>query len=81
MGRLEEYNLWKKGRLNKKMSNETIAMFEAIDRIYDQGDEDALEDLIINWDEYDKKTLLLYIISILVYGLFGFLIGLTAGVR
>ena len=66
---MEEYYLWKKGELNKKMSNETLEFFRT----------NPSDEQLIALEKYDKKILKIVIIALLAYAGIGFMYGLTAG--
>ena len=70
MGRMEEYYLWKKGELNKKMSQETIDFFKT----------SPTEEQLIALESYDKKILKIVIIALLAYAGVGFMYGFMVGV-
>lgn len=70
MGRMEEYYLWKRGELNKKMSKETIDLFKTEPTDYQ----------LVALDAYDKRLLKIGILAILTYALIGFMYGYMTGV-
>ena len=70
MSRMDEYYLWKRGKLNKKLWKETIELFKT----------NLNDEQILALNNYDKKFLIMFLLGILVYGIFGFFIGLIAGV-
>jgi len=70
MGRMEEYYLWKRGELNKKMDSTTLEMFKT----------NPTDDQLIAWEAYDKRLILLFILGIALYGFFGYIVGLIVGV-
>ena len=70
MGRMEEYYLWKKNELNRKMAKETIDFFKT----------NPTDEQLIALEHYDKKILLLVILALAVYTLFGGMIGYGLGV-
>jgi len=71
MGRMEEYYLWKRGELNKKLAPETLELFRT----------DLTDEQLVALEKYDKKILFLFIFGIIAYGLLGFLVGLSVGVN
>ena len=70
MSRMDEYYLWKRGELNKKLWKETIELFKT----------NLNDEQIIALNNYDKKFLIMFLLGILIYGIFGFFLGLIAGV-
>jgi len=70
MSRMDEYYLWKRGKLNKKLWKETIELFKT----------NLNDEQILALNNYDKKFLIMFLLGILVYGIFGFFLGLIAGV-
>ena len=70
MSRMDEYYLWKRGKLNKKLWKETIELFKT----------NLNDEQIIALNNYDKKFLIMFLLGILIYGIFGFFLGLIAGV-
>ena len=69
MGRMEEYYLWKKGELNKKMSETTLNLFRT-----------TLDDeQLIALEKYDKRTLYIVVIGLISYLTVGFLYGYLVG--
>ena len=69
MGRLEEYTLWKKGELNKKMSRETIDIFKT----------NPTEEQLLAFDAYDKRILIIFLFGIFTYLIIGLIWGFTLG--
>ena len=65
MGRMEEYYLWKKGELNKKMARESIEFFKT----------SPTDEQLMALEAMDKKTLTIVIIGLIAYALVGFLYG------
>ena len=70
MSRMDEYYIWKRGKLNKKLWKETIELFKT----------NLNDEQILALNNYDKKFLIMFLLGILVYGIFGFFLGLIAGV-
>ena len=70
MGRMEEYYLWKKGELNKKMSKETLDFFKT----------EPTNEQLIALEAYDKRMLWVVIFTMVSFFAIGIMYGFTGGI-